>query len=404
MPSPHLAHAGALASAILLFALLAAPASSQTLHDFVEAAAARNPDLAALTGRRDAIGARQSAADALTPGAPTFSGSYATDQVLRNRQQREAQIGISTPIWLPGEGTASRHVADAELSRSSAQAAAIKLKVAGQVRDSLAEFALAQAELAVAERRLRDARTLEGDVSRRARAGEASEADVLLARAERIATDGELRDRRVALEQSRLDFQSLTGIPPVAAAMNEPIPAPAATAHPRLEDAKGAIDVARANQALAGIQVRDSPEIGVVARRNRDIYGTVYDNSIGIELRIPFATDARNRPRQTAAQAELTEASAGYAAAEREIGTEQQKARIGYDNALVQRDLARERMRALAQQSALVGRGYQGGQISLLDYVRVRALTYDAEAAGSRAEIGVAKARSRLNQAFGVIP
>ena len=197
MPSPHFAHAGALASAILLFALLAAPASSQTLHDFVEAAAARNPDLAALTGRRDAIGARQSAADALTPGAPTFSGSYATDQVLRNRQQREAQIGISTPIWLPGEGTASRHVADAELSRSSAQAAAIKLKVAGQVRDSLAEFALAQAELAVAERRLRDARTLEGDVSRRARAREASEADVLLARAERIATDGELRDRAI---------------------------------------------------------------------------------------------------------------------------------------------------------------------------------------------------------------
>ena len=407
MSSSRFHSAGALVSAILLFVLFAPPASSQTLHDFIEAAAARNADLAGLSGRRDAIGARQYAADALTPGAPTFSGSYVTDQMLRNRQQREAQIGISTPIWLPREGTASRRVADAEFSRSSAQAAAIKLKIAGQVRDSLAEFALAKAELAVAERRLRDARSLEGDVNRQARAREASEADVLLARAERIAADGELRERRVALEQSKLDFQSLTGMLPMAAAVNEPVPAvetaPSA-AHPRLEDAKGAMDVARANQALAGIQVRASPEIGLVARRNRDIYGKVYDNSVGIELRLPFATDARNRPRQTAAQAELTEASAGYAAVEREVSTEQQKARIGYDNALVQRDLARERTRALAQQSALVGRGYQGGQISLRDFVRTRAVAYEAEAAGARAEIGIAKARSRLNQAFGVMP
>lgn len=404
MPSPNIPRAGAFASAILLVVLFAGPASSQTLHDFVEAAAARNPELAGLAGRREAIGARQYAADALTPGAPTLNGSYVTDQVLVNRHQTDAQIGISTPLWLPGEGTASRRVADAELIRSSAQAAAIKLKIAGLVRDSLADFALAQAELAIAERRVRDTRALEADVGRRARAREASEADLLLVRAERIAADGELRERRAALEQSRLDFRTLTGIAPVAAALNEPLPEAAATAHPRLADAKGAINVARANRALAAIQVRDSPEIGLSARHNQDISGTVFDNSIGIELRIPFATDARNRPRQAAAQAELTEASAGFVAAEREIGTEQQKARIGYDNALVQRDLAGERTRALKQQSALIGRGYQGGQISLFDYVRTRSLAYEAEFAGSRAEIGVPKARGRLNQAFGVIP
>ena len=71
----------------------------------------------------------------MTPAPPALFGSYVTDQVLRNRQQREAQIAISTPIWLPGEGKASRRVADAEFSRSSAQAAWIKLKLAGQVRD-----------------------------------------------------------------------------------------------------------------------------------------------------------------------------------------------------------------------------------------------------------------------------
>lgn len=393
-----------IACAVLTSAVLYGPAVAQTLHDFVEAAAARSPELAALQGRRKAIGARQQAADAFLPGAPTLNGSYLTDQAIRNRNQREAQIGVSTPVWLPGEGTASRRLADAEFGRSSPQAALLKLKVAGQIRDALAEFALAQAEVGVSERRLRDARALEGDVGRRTRAREASDADLLLARAERIAADAELRDRRSTVEQSRLEFQGLTGMVPLAAALAEPVPPGTGTAHPRLEEAKGAMDVARANQALVDLQSRDSPEVGVIARQNRDINGNVFDNSVGVEFRLPFATQARNGPRNAAAQADVTEASAGYSAAQREVSTEQQKARVGYASALGQRDLARERSRTLAQQSGLVWRGYQGGETSLLEAVRAKSLAYEAEATRVRADIGVAKAISRLNQTFGIVP
>jgi cobalt-zinc-cadmium efflux system outer membrane protein len=404
MLSPIRIFVGAIASVLLIFTLTARPASSQTLHVFVEAAASRSPELAGLGGRQTVIGARQSSANLWTPAPPTVSGSYLTDQALRNRQQREAQIGISTPIWLPGEGTASRRVADAEMARSAAQIIVIKLKIAGQVRDSLAEFALAKAEASLAERRLRDARALEADVRRRSGVREASDADVLLAQAERITADSELRERRVALEQSKLDFESLTGMPPAVAALREPLAPDTTNPHPRIEEAKGAVDVARANRSLAGIQTRESPEIGLIARRNRDIYGTVFDNSIGVEVRIPLSTEARNGPRQAAAQAELTEATAGFSAVEREIALEQRKARLGYDNALVQRDLAVERAKVLTRQSGLVARGFQAGQTSLFDTIRARTLAYEAEIAGSRAEIGVAKARSRLNQAVGAVP
>lgn len=395
---------GAFACALLTSALFGAPAASQSLHDFVEAAASRNPDLAGLAARRDAIAARRMAADALTPGAPIFSGSYLTDQLIRNRQQRELQIGVSTPIWLPGEGSAARALADAEADRAASQVAATRLKLAGQVRDGLAGFALAQAELALAERRLRDARATESDIDRRARAGDASEADLLLARAERLAADGELRDRQVAVKQSRLAFQTLTGLQPLAAALREALAAVAAAQDPRLGEARDAITMARANQNLAGIQLRDSPEIGVVARRSRDALGSFYNHSIGIEMRIPFATDARNRPRQTAAQAELTEATAGYDAISRDLDADREKARIDHDNAAIQRDLARARSQALARQSALVGRSYQAGQVSLETVLRARAFAYEAEATSIRADIGSASAIGKLNQAYGVMP
>ena len=396
--------AGAFASALLAFAISAAPASSQTLRDFVEAASSRNPELLGLNGRRNAINARQFAADAITPGAPTLTGSYLSDQVLRDRRQREAQIGISTPVWLLGEGTASRRVADAELTRSTAQTAAARLKIAGSVREGLAEFALAQAERGLAERRLRDAKSLEADVARKAAAREASEADVLLARAERLAADGELQERIVASKQSKLEFETLTGMAPVLAALKETLPSSTATPHPKLGDARGAVDVARANTSLAEIQTRENPEIGVIARHSRDTLGNFYNNSIGIELRIPLSTEARNRPRQAAAQAELTEATAGFSAVERDVALEQQKARLAYDNAMTQRDLAVERSKVLARQNGLIARSFQGGQTSLFDTIRARTVSYEAGTASARAEIGVLKARGRLNQAFGVMP
>ena len=362
------------------------------------------PELLGLSGRRDAINSRQFAADAITPGAPTVSGSYLTDQVLHDRRQREAQIGLSTPVWLLGEGSASRRVADAEFTRSTAQTANSRLKIAGMVRENLAEFALAQAERGLAERRLRDAKSLEADVARRAVAREALDADVLLARAERLAADGELQERVLALKQSKLDFESLTGMPPVLAALWELVPAATATPNPKLGDDRGAVDVPRANTALTEIQTRDNPEIGLIARHSRDTFGTFYNTSVGIELRIPLSTTARNRPRQAAAQAELTEPTAGFTAAERDVVLEQGKARLAYENAMVQRDLAVERSKVLVRQSSLIARSFQGGQASLLDTIRARTAAYEAETAGARAEIGVAKAAGRLNQAFGVMP
>ena len=206
----------------------------------------------------------------------------------------------------------------------------------------------------------------------------------------------------------------LTGLAPAVAALEDKTPlaslddeTPLASGqpnHPRLDDASGALDVARANQALAAIQTRDSPEIGLVARRGRDIFGTVYNNSLGVEVKIPLPFDGRNAPRQAAAQAEIRDATALRMAAEREVAAERQKARLAYDNALVQRDLASERARTLTQQVGLMGRGQRAGEVSFADFIRARTLGYEATAAKARADINVSKARGRLNQSWGIIP
>ena len=401
---PHATLGAALALGLVSAALPGAAARAETLTQLVDAASRRMPELAAIQARRVAAAARHAAAGSITPGPPVLGGRYITDQVIRNRNARELEVSISTPLWLPGEGTASQHAAAAEIARLAAQEAALRLKVAGLVREAAAAVALARSDLQTGEQRLRDARLLEGDVARRVKARELAETDLLTAQADRIAAEAELHERRGALGQARIGLAGITGIKVGDVVLNEPEPSAAPTLDPRLEEARTALDVARANLDLVTTQSRENPEVGLVGRRSRDMNGVQWNNSLGVELRIPLGGTARNAPRQGAARAEMADAVATHGNQQRDIETDRRRARSVYDTAIAQRGLARDRAAVLVRQRDLTERSFRQGQAALPDLIRVRALAVEAGGASSRAAIAVLLARGRLNQALGVMP
>jgi len=356
-------------------------------------------------GRQAAAAARGRSADSITPNPPSLGGGFATDGFNNAHGGREAELSLATPLWLPGEGTASRRVADADLSRLTAQQQAQRLAVAGEVREALAAVALAGVELAGAEARLRDARTLEGDVARRVRGRDAAEAELLTARLDRMEAEIALGERRAALEGARLGFRSLTGLDPDAAALNEDaLQAARAPIHPRVAEADHAVAMAEANRRLTALQVRESPEVGLLGRSSREAGTSFYDNRVGIQFRLPFATEARNAPRQAAAEAELTEATAAAANIRRQVELQAARARIELDAVRGALATARQRAAVLRQQRSLSETAFRGGQVGLGDVIRVRVLATEAEVAQGRAEIAVRQARSRVNQALGFLP
>lgn len=374
------------------------------LRAAIDAAWTRSPELAGVPGRQAAAAARSRAADSLTPNPPSLGGGFVTDGFNNARGGREAELSLATPLWLPGEGTASRHVADADRSRLTAQQQAQRLAVAGEVRDALATVALAGIERVGAEARLRDARTLEGDVARRVRGRDAAEAELLTARLDRMEAEIALGERRAALEGARLAFRSLTGLEPDAAALNEPDPPVSSPPHPRIAEAQGAVAAAEAGRRLAALQVRENPEIGLLARRSREAGSDRYDNRAGFQFRLPFATEARNAARQAAAEAELTDATAAAANIRRQVELLTARARVELDAVRQALGTARSRAALLRQQRSLSEAAFRGGQIGLGDVIRVRVLATEAEVAQGRAEITVRQACSRLNQALGVLP
>lgn len=395
-------------AALLALALAAAAGSAapaQSLRQAVEAAWAIDPEIASLAAKREAIAARRLTAQSWFAGAPFVTLGHVTDQVIVNKQQRATEAELAVPLWLPGEGTAAEQVVDAELLRTDAQVAEAKLKVAGEVREALYAVALAEGEVKLADQRVRTARELEGDVARRAQAGEAAELEHDLVRGELLDAEAKARERRAELAAARVNLRTLTGLNVPAAVLGEPLAgAQDLEAHPRLQAATRSIAAALAALRLAVIANRDSPEIGVVAGRNRDIRGTEYDTTIGLRLKLPFATEARNAPRRAAAQADVLAAQAEYAGARRQIEAELANARQALAAAQAQGPLVEARLQVVRQAVSRLRRSYDAGEIGLTELLRGRSTLYDAETASLIRRLAAARARARVNQALGLVP
>jgi len=386
--------------------LLSPGAAVRVLQTAIKGAVSRNSSLQGAAARNALAVAKQRSAAAFLPGAPALGAAYVTDQAIRNRNARDAEISIGTQIWLPGEGTASVRAADADLSRLKAEGARQLLEVAGEVREALAAVAAGEADQRAAEARSRDAKSLEADLARRVRSRDVAEAELLVANADRIEADANSSEKTAILDEARVDFRTLTGLDPNTAALNEPnAPASAGgTLDPRLTEARRAVEVAQANRDLAAIQSRDSPEIALVGRRTRDIGGFVTDNSLGLQVRIPFATQTRNAPRRAAAEVEYTDAVATFARLERQLGGGERRARIALASAQATSDLAGKRADVFGRQRSLFERSFTAGETSLADLIRARTLAFQADAARGKADVGVRQARGRLNQALGFMP
>lgn len=380
-------------------------AAAETLRDAVEGAWALNPQIKALEARRNEFIARSSAAGAFFPAPPAITLSHVTDQLIENKRQRSTELELSTPLWLPGEGTATQQVAEADLTRIDAQLSLARLTVAGAVRDAIYKFALAEREAELADRQVDNVRSLEADVARRVRAGEVAALERDQARSELFDAQAIARAQQAQVAVTRTALLSLTGLSAPPQSFEEPLaPEQDTGRHPRLQAEARNIDAAEAAFRLVETATRDSPEIGVFVGSNRDTFGTQYDTTVGLRIRLPFSTEARNAPRRAAAVAEVTAAQAEYAAAERELRVELATAQQELAAAESQAPLVAGRLQAVRSALTRLQGSYDAGEIGLIEVLRARIALFDAEVAQVRNHLAIGQARATVNQALGVIP
>ena len=400
-------------SAVLLMTVcvsLMAPARSAaqglTLRDAVAAAWERLPGRAAIEGRRQAAAARFGAAGAFLPNAPYASAGYVNDQVGSGQRYITYSGEVGTPVWLPGQGTASQNVAQADLASIAAEADAAHLALAAQVLDLSSQAALAANTRDVARRRLATTQALATDLNRRFRIGENAQSDALAADADASNARLALADAEAQLAAARAMLAAVTGseaVPSLAVAAGAG-PGSAPEAHPRLVAARKAVEAAQAAMRLTRIESRDSPTVGVQGIHEKQGAGQPYDTRFGLVVRFPFATEARNAPLLAAAQSGVTAATTQLALAERQVTAERRQAEALLLGARQGSEAAARAATALGTRRGQVERAWRMGEMPLIEVVRANALAFDAELARDKARTTLGTTQQRLRIAQGVLP
>ncbi|WP_265921161.1 TolC family protein [Cupriavidus nantongensis] len=397
-----------MASALLMPAAhgQSAPADLRALFD---AAWERSVAFQATEGRRLEAAASRVQADSLIAGPPTLGLLHRDDRWTERRGLRESEVQLGVPVWLPGQRAARGELADAHATEAEAGAALARLNLAAEVRERVWQLAAVEGEREVMRRRAGIAASLRDDVRRRVNAGDLARTDLLLAQQDDLAAQGLLADSEARVVEAKARLLQVTGVSALPSRYDETAapaadPAAHAASHPRLQAVQQA--VLRSERQLGYLRKsrRDPPEVGVMYRNDRAGGGMPGDQTVGLFVRIPFATDARNLPRETAAQTELMTARAELERTERIVRAEIDAAQAALRLAEQQLGLTQERSAALSERAALLRKTFNAGEIGLPEVLRAQnqALEAEADLARQRARRGIAIAT--LNQALGVLP
>lgn len=391
-----------------LFFLLATPigsAQAETLRDVFEKAWANSPQGKTVVAKREEAIASRTVAESLFPGTPRIGLAQRTDRWNDNFGKEESEIGISVPLWLPGQKSARIAVADADNDESQRSIAATRLAVAGELRTALWTLYLVQSEAAVAGERLDAAAKLEADVARRVKVGEMARSDLLLVKQETSSARAAAAEANARVVRSTQRYRVLTGSDRLPDNPQEPVMAAAAEdVHPRLAAGQASAERARANMNLAQESRRDAPSIGMQYRRERDASGATPRDSVGFAITIPFAGEVRNAPLVASANTALIQADAQYQRLQAEVEAEVWEAEAQLDAARIGAEIAVDREQAAAERLTLMRRSFELGETALVELLRAQSQATEARIELGRSRARLSAAQANLNQARGITP
>ena len=391
----------------ILAAGLLACVSTQaaTLADVLEKAWQRLPQAQSQVLREDELKANQAAASSIFPSPPAIGLGHRTDRFNRNTGAREFEVDISAPLWLPGERAARQRLAASESDRFTAEQQALRLQLAGELREAVWQVKLAETAQELARNRLAAARQIEADVARRTRAGDLARADLLLSQGETISAQATLADAERQLIAARQAYKRIVGDDAIPEVQPETVANDRDIAlHPLLVSKRNRLEAAQAKARLVSETRRDNPELSLGTRRERGEFEERYSSTVAVAIKIPLGTESRNAPRIAAAQAESTEAEVEYLRQRFDIEQDIQRARSDLEIAKQRAELAESRRAFADENLQLIKKAFSLGEKSLFEFQRTQAVLNEAALAASEASIEMNRTFARLNQAMGVLP
>ena len=375
----------------------------------------RQPEAQAQPLRQQAAEATRLAAQRWTAEPLALQLQTRTDRPGSQQGQREVEVGLAAPLWLPGERARSAALGDAQWQQVQSQQRAAQWQLAAQVRQAWWDWQRARSDLALAQDRLHSARQLAADVQRRWQAGDLARTDRLQAQAVVAQAEAAQAEAQGALQAARAALSAwgaLPGTAPGAPAPQdwraEPLADAAAQAvpdtHPALAQAQAQAQVARLTAELAAVQRRANPELSVAATRGRDQAGERYRQSVTLGLRIPLGDNALAQAKEAAAQADALEQETRLQRERERLAQDLHAAQARVAAAQAQSDAAARHAALVQETLGHVDKAFRLGEADWPTRLRAEQDAAQAQRQLARARIDAAAAVSALRQALGLLP
>ncbi|MEW5838478.1 MAG: TolC family protein [Pseudomonadota bacterium] len=364
------------------------------------------PERALTDGREAEAQALQRHADALLPQAPSLAlsaqaGSYAHGDP--SGTYSELIGGVELPLWRPGQREILQRIAQGTQDLAEAERAALRLALAGLLREAGWDVLLAETRVQGLRRALDEVRTAQKKMQRMVVLGERSRVDAVQLGAEAADVAQQHAAAEAALQHATLAWRSLSRQHALPGQWRETLVGERPIElHPVALAARAAWQRAGHERQKAGAETEGAPVLGVGARQDRTP-GAETLNAVVMTLSMPLPwASARAATEAPLRYAEL-EAEVAFNKTLRRLQLEREAARAALQGARQQAGLAEERMQLEQESLRLAERQVAEGQMDALDFVTVLRRVREAVLAAEMARIEVERAVSRVNQAEGVV-
>lgn len=395
----------------------AASGNVVSLKEVFDSAWQRQPEAHAFQKRRAAVQAQVKAASMLSPEPPSVEIGQRSDWMTGNKGAREIELGITVPIWLPGQRTASAELTQAELSWLERRLLAAQLRLAATVRDAWWGWLRARVDAELANEQLANAQRLAADVAKRTQAGDLAKSDQHQAEGAVAAAQAHAAQAQAASAAALAQVMALTGrtaqVDLTVNAAGEPTPGQAqdttpisshAAGHPFLAELEDRITVAERTAQLIGTQKRSNPELTVATSRERGAFGERYGQTVLVGIRMPLGAGSRHDARLATAQAEAIEVQAQRVLEQARIQADQLGAAARLAAARAQLDAVQRRARLANESRGFFDKSFRLGETDLPTRLRIEAEAAEATRQTARSQIDLASAISAWRQSLGLLP
>ena len=345
--------------------------------------------------------------DSWLAGSTALAVDYVDGRISNDNGSRDATAKLEFTVWNWGQRSAAQNVAEQAQTSAAKQSAAVRLEVAGLVREVLWTMALADNRLQQAQITMDISKKLLEKVERRVELGDLPRADLLLVQSEHLQNQTLLTQAEAELMHSRKSYANLTQTTRIPANYQESL-SPLETVqpnHPMLEAINAVI--ARKQADIEWSKHTDTinqPKVSIGSTNTWDQRGSGDIHSANVGVVIPFGHSTYDAPEIAAAHLEMNKALAQREHLQRLLEKNLHEAEHGLEVTRAELTIAKQLKDIAEQHLKMMQISFEAGEINLLDLLKIQSRSLEAMRNAKLQEIALQRNIALYNQAVGVMP